>query len=647
MANTLTNRTGARVLRRSKALGEAELYALFQLLPTPALLVDNFKEKIVLANSPFLQMTAFSLNELTGRMLNTLIAGLPAHALAADEMLSLMLDRRTRPPLPVNVQVHALDTQGQWLSLIFEPQDRQNKSLLARLEEIVNALVELNHFREGESLRQTLERSLTKVCNVLEITCAGIYRVDQGDANMWLAAQSGEGGILPSTLPPSDLMRLSQTFIWRPGRRVQTELHRTARMQNLAFLASTPISQNSLLVLADRQHEPSEHLLVGLEVIGKQFSGLLDHLAQVMELRRQTLENRRALSIWRSVQENSQEGVLLVTPELTVSEMNPAAEWMLGYADWEVKGQPVENILISPDRLTPALETACEGIPTHNMGSISLHRRNGQSFPVHMQVIPVQREGETLAIIIFFSDVSEHIEIAARTMQLEQRALLGEVTAVFAHEVRNPINNISTGLQLLSARLPQEDTNQENINRLLHECDRIDHLMESVLNFSRQVEHKFEPVDMETLLRRLLDRWRPRMSKVSVLPYFQIEPGTSKVLGDPRSLEQVFTNLISNAVEAMSANNGGTLAIRVSPLTVPHEKPQVLITVSDSGPGIPEDLIGRIFEPFLTTKTQGTGLGLAITKRIVTAHHGFIEVKSFPGGTVFQVKLLAYQGETE
>ena len=77
-------------------------------------------------------------------------------------------------------------------------------------------------------------------------------------------------------------------------------------------------------------------------------------------------------------------------PDLTVSEMNPAAEWMLGYADWEVKGQPVENILIGPERLPPALETACQGIPTHNMGSVSLHRRNGQSFPAHMQIVPVR-----------------------------------------------------------------------------------------------------------------------------------------------------------------------------------------------------------------------------------------------------------------
>lgn len=647
MANTLTHRSGVNMLRRSKAPGEAELNALFQLLPNPALLLDTSKEKIVLANAPFLQLTAFSPNELVGRSLDSLVSGLPSHQLTTDEVLSVMLERRSKPPLAVNLQVRPLDAAGQWLSLIFDAQGRRSKDLLARMDEIVNALIELNRFRDGESMRQTLERSLATVCKLLDITTAAIYRIDHGEARMWRAAESGEAGILPDTVSASDLSRLSQAYIWHPGLHVQTDLHRAARVQNLAYLASAPIKQNGLLVLAERRQEPSEHLPIAIEMVAKQFSVMLDHLAQMMELRRQSLENRRDLSIWRSVEENSQEGVLLITPELTVSEMNPAAEWMLMYADWEVKGQPVENILIGPERLTPALETACQGIPTPNMGIVSLHRRNGTSFPAHIQIVPVQREGETLAIIIFFNDVSEHEEISAKTQQLEQRAVLGEVTAVFAHEVRNPINNISTGLQLLSVKLPENDPNQENIARLLFDCTRLNHLMESVLNFSRQVEHKFESVDMEILLRRILDRWRPRMSKVSVEPFFQIEPGTPMVLGDPRSLEQVFTNLVSNAVEAMGTGQNGTLAVRVGPYNLIPEKPQVEITVSDNGPGIPDEISGHIFEPFVSTKSQGTGLGLAITKRIVTAHHGDIQVNSFPGGTVFRVILTAYQGETK
>jgi PAS domain S-box-containing protein len=374
-------------------------------------------------------------------------------------------------------------------------------------------------------------------------------------------------------------------------------------------------------------------------------SAILDHLSREGELRQKDVLNNREINILRAVGENAQEGILILAPDQTVSQMNPAAEWMLGYADWEVKGQPVENILIGAERFGPGLAMAIQGIPTHNMGIVSLHRRNGQAFPAHIQIIPVQNENETLALIVFFSDASENIEIRNRTQQLEQRAVLGEVTAVFAHEVRNPINNISTGLQLLSSKLNPDDPNQENINRLLNDCARLNHLMEAVLNFSRQTDHKLEPLNLEMLLQRLLDRWRPRMAKVNINPYFQVEPSTPGVIGDPRSLEQVFTNLISNAVDAMS-NQGGTLAVRVAPFHLIPGRPQVEVTVSDNGPGIPDEVRGRIFEPFVTTKAQGTGLGLAITKRIVTAHHGSISVNSFPGGTVFHVILSATQGET-
>jgi signal transduction histidine kinase len=148
-----------------------------------------------------------------------------------------------------------------------------------------------------------------------------------------------------------------------------------------------------------------------------------------------------------------------------------------------------------------------------------------------------------------------------------------------------------------------------------------------------------EPTDIELLLRRILDRWRPRFSKANVNAFFQIDPDTPWVIGDQRALEQVFTNLISNAVQAMK--NGGLLAVKITSQCDNPSNPEVEITVSDEGPGIPDEIKDHIFEPFITTNPQGTGLGLAITKRIVNAHRGSINVNSFPGGTVFQICLPA------
>jgi len=168
--------------------------------------------------------------------------------------------------------------------------------------------------------------------------------------------------------------------------------------------------------------------------------------------------------------------------------------------------------------------------------------------------------------------------------------------------------------------------------------------MESVLSFSRPMEYRMEPTDITILLQRLVDRWGPRMARYNIVPFVQTAPDCPHISGDTRALEQVFTNLVSNAVQAMSST-GGTLAIKVAPVENSPGYNQVEVAVSDTGPGIPDEIRDHIFEPFVTTNPQGTGLGLAITKRIVTAHKGTLSVNSFPGGTVFQVCLPAYHGD--
>jgi signal transduction histidine kinase len=249
-------------------------------------------------------------------------------------------------------------------------------------------------------------------------------------------------------------------------------------------------------------------------------------------------------------------------------------------------------------------------------------------------------EDGLLSIIILLRDESENEQIRVRTQQLEQRAVLGEVTAIFAHEVRNPVNNISTGLQLLAMKFPADDPNQDLLQRLQHDCTRLTHLMESVLSFSRPMEYKLVPSDLGVMFRRMIERWRPRFAKANIETILQIEPDVKLIIGDLRALEQVFTNLLSNSIQAMTS--GGVIAIKMANKPSPVDSPEVEITVSDTGPGIPDEIKDHIFEPFVTNNPQGTGLGLAITKRIITAHKGTINVTSFPGGTVFQVTLPGY-----
>jgi len=320
------------------------------------------------------------------------------------------------------------------------------------------------------------------------------------------------------------------------------------------------------------------------------------------------------------------------------------AELLLGYTGQEVIGERAENILISPDRLTAVLASAAEGVSTPNLETITLHHRDGQTFTADVKVLSYALDDNSRGVVVIVKDVSEHEQIRIQTRQLEQRALLGEFMGVFAHEVLNPINSISMGAQMLARRLGPADPNYEVINRIENDCQRLHHQMEALKSYAKPYEPLQEPVDLRGLLVRIIERWRPRMSRVNVSPLYQIPETLPKVIGDWRALEQVFTNLISNAIDAMS-QNGGILSVKVDVSSDTADRRQVEVAVTDNGPGIPDEIRGRIFEPFVTTKSTGTGLGLAITKRIVTAHRGVITVNSFPGGTVFTVFLPANEDD--
>jgi PAS domain S-box-containing protein len=634
---------------RNKPQGLNEFMSLINFIEHPALLVDRAKGLVWGANNLFLDVTAFEAKDFIGQPLTSLVAGLVMPITAREETANLSLRRRLREPIPANVQVKQLEGNNQLYLVIIDDKTDAQVRLTKILTHVANAMIKIADLSLEGDFDRSIKFLSAMIRQTMEAQNVCIYQADPQSPRLVKLIENGSPAIFSDSISSTDLIRLSKVNIWQPGKRMSVEIHQAGHAAKMEYVASVPLGQTGklfgLLVLAD-QKEPVEKLNILLEIFGAQVTRFFENHMLMENLRQQVLDEKKSHVISQAVMENAREGILLVKPTMELLAMNSAAEWMLGYADWEVKGQPVESVLIGPENLMPALTAAMRGIPTHNIGNVSLHRRNGQSFPAHIQTIPVEKEGEVTSLVVFISDVSEHEEIRLRTQQLEQRAVLGDVTAVFAHEVRNPITNIYTGLQVLAANLPADDPNQDNLTRLQNDCMRLNHLMESVLNFSRNTEYKFEPVDLKMLLQRMIERWRPRFNNLKVKPFFQCEEGVPPVSADPKGLEQVFTNLISNATDAM-AKTGGNLAVKISTRAGVTNRSQVVVSVTDDGPGIPEDIRERIFEPFVTTKSHGTGLGLAITRRIVNAHHGSIQLISFPGGTVFEVTLLAYQGAEE
>jgi two-component system, NtrC family, sensor kinase len=170
---------------------------------------------------------------------------------------------------------------------------------------------------------------------------------------------------------------------------------------------------------------------------------------------------------------------------------------------------------------------------------------------------------------------------------------------------------------------------------------KIDGIIKRVLSFSKQSETiTLSEVDMSRLVVESLKLWHSRMVNDGIQLRLFLEESLPEILGDPIEIQQVLTNLIQNALEAME--NGGSLSMSAEnrTLSIDKKRPAVVIKVQDSGPGIPLDQQKNIFNPFFTTKHTGTGLGLSISHRIVSRHGGFISFESVPDvGTIFTVEL--------
>lgn len=638
----------ANLFRRNKTPGFNETCTLINLDDEPAALVDRETETLLFINSRLIKLCSFTTGDLWEKPAELLFQQLNLKAINSGEIRTMLLNRRDQPAIRVSAKFDYLDREAKWLRirLISNPMIGNQGSFLTN--PYLKFFLEVNQLFELTELSEALSKFTTLIRQILQTEAAVIYLADPGFPQLRKAAFSESNIVFPESLPSSDLFRLSEPATWKNGSRVLTDIHRFARLNNLNYLMTTPLKQGNgvlgLLVCGGIDPQPLEASSDILEVTAAMAAGMIQQFLLVDNLQQQAARAQKGNRMRSATVEAIQEGVIFLDDELKIEEINPSAEWMLGYASWEVRGQSYENILIGTDRILPAIEDAQHGNTTHSIGSVVLNRRNGQSFPVQVQVIPVIDNENVVGIEVIIADLSEQEQSKALTQQLEHRAVLGDYTAAFAHDVRNPINSIYTGIQLLGARLQPEDPNQEVIGRIQNDCTRLNHLMESFLAFSRPIEPRVEDIDAETFLQRIIDRWRPKFAKVNVTPVLYVEDDIAKMRGDSRSLDQVFTNLISNALDAMTAS-GDTLAIRA---VMNHEisgHPQVEITVSDNGPGIPEDLREHIFEPFVTTRKQGTGLGLAITKQIVTAHKGSISVDSFAGGTVFTVRIPASVGE--
>lgn len=226
--------------------------------------------------------------------------------------------------------------------------------------------------------------------------------------------------------------------------------------------------------------------------------------------------------------------------------------------------------------------------------------------------------------------------IGARSQQDEKMALLGELVASIAHDLKNPMIAIGGFARRLD-RLVEGEEARSYVETIKRESRRLEEILGGILSFSRKQMICYDSCQLSELIDALLIKEEPSLAQAHVYAEVKAESGLPVIFGDAVRLSQLFTNLIQNAVQAMP--KGGELTLRLKTVRLLGDR-AVQVEIEDSGAGIPEEVIGSIFKPFFTTRAEGTGLGLAICTRIVEQHQGKIRALNSPsGGAIFRVTL--------
>ena len=340
--------------------------------------------------------------------------------------------------------------------------------------------------------------------------------------------------------------------------------------------------------------------------------------------------NARLLSIINS----AVDGIIVIDGRGHVESFNPGAERLFGYTQAEVVGRNVSLLMPSPyhdehdgylARYHATGTPKIIGIGREVRGQ----RQDGSTFPLHLSVgeMTIGTERRYTGIL---HDLSDRVRMEERLRTQASLATLGEMAAVIAHEVKNPLAGVRGAIQVIGGRLPTGSTDGAVIRDILARIDALNELMKDLLLFARPPRPQWAPVEVRSLVARTADHLArdPALRLVHV----EIDGPALPISADAEMLRIVFHNLLVNAAHAMRGEGSIQVAVTVAE-AVCH------ITVADSGPGIPAELLEKIFVPFFTTKSRGSGLGLPTAKRLVEVHGGTIAIASTPTGTTVTVSL--------
>lgn len=337
-----------------------------------------------------------------------------------------------------------------------------------------------------------------------------------------------------------------------------------------------------------------------------------------------------------SIIESVNVGLLAVDEEGRITRCNTTFEDLMALHRDQVVGKLVEEVFDQSFALNLSNilgKSRWHLTEIRNAYKLHTFNRTGDALMLNVAVAPLRSVSsmQTGAIVVL-ENVSSRVKLEESLQQSEKLSSIGLLAAGVAHEVNTPLTGVSSYTQMLLGMVPETDPKHALLEKMQRQTDRATNIVGNLLNFSRTGNAiESAEIDVNMLLENTLQLLEPQMRKSNIevkKDYAEVSP---IVFGNAGKLQQIFTNLIMNARDAMFG--GGTITLR----TELNTSSEVRIEVADTGEGIAAENLNKIFDPFFTTKGvgNGTGLGLAVTYGIVQEHAGTINVRSDENGTTF------------
>lgn len=399
---------------------------------------------------------------------------------------------------------------------------------------------------------------------------------------------------------------------------------------------SVPLRESSVV---DLQEESMSILLAMVDQLGY---GLMKFL-----LEGEVTSREHYISM---LTDNSADAIIGLDVSGKIVSWNKGAALLFGLEPDQATGRPFSILLPQEKRLIGDDEVILRRI--HDEGSVKnfeldCETDSGQRIMVSLTGTVLRNEkGTFIGTALIMRDVTQLKQYEMELRQTEKLSFIGQISTGIAHEIGTPLNIILGNAEYLMMDVKSGDRDYDELKMIIGETNRIAKLIQQLLDFARPKRMRSKPVLLNTEIEGVLQLLKNQLDKSSIKLTLKLSDGIPNVFGDAAQLQEVFVNLIVNAIHSME--KGGELTISTS-VNGAADGGSLEVAIADTGCGIPEENLQKIFNPFFTTKEvgKGTGLGLAITQRIIQDHKGTIAVESTVGkGTVFRLSFPIYAAET-